>query len=568
MDLRGYERAKFELSELLQSAAELGGDEKTAAIKESIADLLARLAEDRFNLVVAGRFNRGKSSLMNAILGVDRLPTGIVPLTSVVTTVSYGTSDKVTIKYKQRRLDSEIAIGELPQYVTELGNPGNRLGVATANIQLPAEILRRGFYFVDTPGLGSVIAENTLTTHAYLPEADALLLVTSFESALSEEELGFITAAARARQPVFVVVNKHDLVSVAEREEVLAFARARLQAALGEAPPEVFSVSARDGLAAKRARDVTLLRDSGLTALEDRIARFLLGQKRDVFLARMRRRVAELIEDLPTFPGLAELRREAQALWAKYRETPDGGDSESLAERLRSTFSRNQLRSCQICAQIDEQTWRFLARYQYELATDHEAQADLAGRSGFCCYHAWEYQGVASSVGASSGYPQLLERMAAALGTVGVSNVSDPRSAIGVLLPTHEKCVVCAVRDEAEAFAIGAASRRLREDVTTALDELSALCLPHLAALAAVVDDPETIRALANLLASTYDRVAEDMRRFTLKQSAARRQLESEEERAAAQRGLLLLAGRRNANFAVGHALRGAQLRPSWPRPR
>jgi hypothetical protein len=158
--------------------------------------------------------------------------------------------------------------------------------------------------------------------------------------------------------------------------------------------------------------------------------------------------------------------------------------------------------------------------------------------------------------------------MAAALGAVGVSNVSDPRSAIGVLLPTHEKCVVCAVRDEAEAFAIGAASRRLREDVTTALDELSALCLPHLAALAAVVDDPETIRALANLLASTYDRVAEDMRRFTLKQSAARRQLESEEERAAAQRGLLLLAGRRNANFAVGHALRGAQLRPSWPRPR
>jgi hypothetical protein len=100
------------------------------------------------------------------------------------------------------------------------------------------------------------------------------------------------------------------------------------------------------------------------------------------------------------------------------------------------------------------------------------------------------------------------------------------------------------------------------------LDELSALCLPHLAALAEIVDDSEITRALANHHASTYERVAEDMRRFTLKQDAARRQLETEEENTAAQRGLLLVAGRRNANFAVGHASRGARPRPSWPRPR
>jgi len=37
-------------------------------------------AEDRFNLVVVGRLSRGKTSLMNAIMGTDRLPTGMVPL--------------------------------------------------------------------------------------------------------------------------------------------------------------------------------------------------------------------------------------------------------------------------------------------------------------------------------------------------------------------------------------------------------------------------------------------------------------------------------------------------------
>lgn len=52
---------------------------------------------------------------MNAILGLDRLPTGIVPLTTVITTVSYGTTEKVALKYQERRLDTEIPLSELPQ---------------------------------------------------------------------------------------------------------------------------------------------------------------------------------------------------------------------------------------------------------------------------------------------------------------------------------------------------------------------------------------------------------------------------------------------------------------------
>src|SRR5271168_2401536 len=93
MDLRDYERTKFELAEILRA---LPFD---AAQYERRRDLFARLAEDRFNLVVVGRFSRGKSSLMNAILGMDRLPTGVVPLTSVITTVTYGSEERVTLHY-------------------------------------------------------------------------------------------------------------------------------------------------------------------------------------------------------------------------------------------------------------------------------------------------------------------------------------------------------------------------------------------------------------------------------------------------------------------------------------
>jgi len=549
MDLRGYEQAKFELSEILQAVVAAKAVESQRALQDRLQDLLARLAEDRFNLVVAGRFSRGKSSLMNAILGMDRLPTGIVPLTSVITTVSYGTTESVTIKYQERRLDTEISLNELPQYVTQQGNPGNQRGIATANIELPADILRRGFYFVDTPGLGSVIAENTLTTKAYLPEADALLLVTGFESPLSEEELRFLTVASQAKLPTFVAVNKQDLVGSAERDEAISFVQSHLNELYGQHGQDVFSVSAREGLAAKLSNDAARLASSGLPRLEDRLMRFLLEQKRQVFLARMSARVEELLDDLPSFEGAPALRRRAHAFSTKYR---GDGDEPSAPETTRPAFNRSQLRSCEICAAVERRIWDFLARYQYELSTDHECQADFARRSGFCSYHTAEYEGVASPFGTCSGYPPLLERLAASFRKAAREPVPDPRSVIPASLPTHDKCLLCAQRDKAETLGVSDLADRLRSNTTTALQKLSALCLPHLAAITESLNEPEILRSLLDLQAMVLERTAEDMRRFTLKQSAARRQLQTKEEQAAAQRGLMLLVGRRNANFAVG----------------
>jgi GTP-binding protein EngB required for normal cell division len=368
MDLRGYEQRKFELSEILQSAAALTSDLQTQDLQDRFRDLLIRLAEDRFNLVLAGRFNRGKSSSMNALLGMDRLPTRLMPLTSVVTTVTYGSSEQVTLRYRERRLDNLIRLKDLPHYETEQGNPGNKLGIATATIELPAEILRRGFYFVDTPGLGSVIVENTHTTRAFLPEADALLLVTSFESPLSEDELDFFTAASHARLPAFVVINKHDLVTQVERDQVIAFIQLHLSKFQSPTRPEILSVSARDGLEAKLARDETLLRASGLPVLEDRLIRFLLKQKRTVFLSRMCNRVDELIRQLPETEQATSLRRRLGALLASLQVSGDPGDAGLADYDFAPTFNRHLLKSCQICSAVEDETWDFLARYQFELS--------------------------------------------------------------------------------------------------------------------------------------------------------------------------------------------------------
>ena len=184
MDLQQYDRMKSVLADILRSTQ----TRLPSRGDETVRDLFGRLAEDRFNLVVVGRFSRGKTSLMNAMLGTDRLPTGVVPVTSVITTVSYGTEEKAVLYYQHTSLFLDIPLWQLADHITEQGNPGNRRRIRVAEVQMPAELLRRGFYFVDTPGLGSSIIENTRTTEAFLPEADAFILVTSYDSPLSEDE--------------------------------------------------------------------------------------------------------------------------------------------------------------------------------------------------------------------------------------------------------------------------------------------------------------------------------------------------------------------------------------------
>src|ERR1700683_4530305 len=98
--LQDYERLKLQLGALCQRVLRLIDSQADHERERRCLELLSALAGDRFTLAVVGQFNRGKSSLMNAILGLDRLPVGVVPLTSVITKVSYGNPERVLIEYE------------------------------------------------------------------------------------------------------------------------------------------------------------------------------------------------------------------------------------------------------------------------------------------------------------------------------------------------------------------------------------------------------------------------------------------------------------------------------------
>jgi GTP-binding protein EngB required for normal cell division len=294
--LRAYTHAKQEVAKAIRSALDLlrsRGDEQRIARCQG---LLVKLAEDRFNLVVLGQFKRGKSSLMNAVIGRDLLPTGLLPLTSVVTALRFGPAERLVLT-RDNSWPQEAPISALAEYVTERGNPGNVKKIGTAYVELPVSLLRRGLHFVDTPGVGSIHEQNTATTYAFLPQCDAALFVTSVDTPLSELEVDFLNTIRQHARKVFFVVNKTDLLAAEEREEVLSFIREGLRKAAGGEEVRLFAVSSREALEAKRAGDEARYRRSGLKELEDALGTFLANEKSRALLVSLLDRALRLLEE-------------------------------------------------------------------------------------------------------------------------------------------------------------------------------------------------------------------------------------------------------------------------------
>ncbi|HTU78557.1 MAG TPA: dynamin family protein [Solirubrobacteraceae bacterium] len=277
-----YREHKLALAEMIRALMTIAHERHDDEREGTGRELLARLAEDAFQLAVVGQFSRGKSTLMNAILGGPYLPTGALPMTSVLTTVSYGSEPRAWVHRAGDSFPIDVPLDQLVRYVAQHSGERQELQIVSAEVELPAEILRLGFSFVDTPGIGSAITANTATTEEFLPQADAVIFVTSCDAPLSEAEQRFLATVRRHVEKLFLVVNKTDLVDAGETEDVIRFVRGQL--ADDGADLRVYALSARRALQARASGDRGALEDSGLPALERPLVQFLTREKSRVFL--------------------------------------------------------------------------------------------------------------------------------------------------------------------------------------------------------------------------------------------------------------------------------------------
>lgn len=285
------EKLKSFLKPLTEVATKYGKQALLTDVSRSIDELNTNV-----NVLFCGEFKRGKSSLINAILGEELCPTDIGIATSVVTKISYGSTKKairyygnITEDVKSLRKE-EIQWEDIPKYTV-----GDFLDIDnTVQMELfvPSVFLKDGINIIDTPGIGGLDPRHANLTSMALPCADIAVFITDAAEPMTQSELLFYEKKITSRiKNSVVLVNKSDCIT---SDILLNHIETTKNALLSIGNPPVVSVSAMNWLLYNQLEDDSLKvasnKDAVIAAINSQIKLFKkskLISLRDIVLSEI-----------------------------------------------------------------------------------------------------------------------------------------------------------------------------------------------------------------------------------------------------------------------------------------
>lgn len=274
---------------------------KLNCTSESISELLKKTAADSFTVAVVGEFRRGKSTLINSLLGKAILPSDVLPTTATLNRVTYAVTPSVKIEYKDNT-EEQIPIEMLPDYVTKLTEEAEKRAesIRQATIFYPITYCMNNVDIIDTPGLNddSSMTEVTLSV---IPQSDAALFVIMAQSPFSEYERDFLQNKMLVSDigRVIFVVTRIDAFDDEDADRVIQnisdrikkYVVGKAEKVLGKDSREfqdyahklgaikVLGVSAKQALKAKSSGDAALLGRSRFPAFERELEQLLTEER-------------------------------------------------------------------------------------------------------------------------------------------------------------------------------------------------------------------------------------------------------------------------------------------------
>ena len=356
----------IQLNELTKIARELEVEELVTELEKTQADIRNAV----FHFVVVGEFSRGKSTIINALLGDKILPASVEPTTAVLTKL-YGADQKTfKVRYRDDRPENEITFQQFRDLIApvqprrtdkeQCQRYEERLkevrSIARIDISHPAGICKEGVDVIDTPGTNDLDPLREQITYEYIPRADAILFILSALQPLADSEVAFLvnrvlkTDVAR----IFFVLNFCDAKSGRELEDVKQYCLVNLAKIIEQ--PRLFPVSARKALAYRlESGELSPIKadESGFPALESALASFLQSERSHAKLSRPTQRGIRFCDELISGPlaitksgiglDIPELQKKITELTPKLNQLQEMRNTTIAKLRIRLDLKRDEL---------------------------------------------------------------------------------------------------------------------------------------------------------------------------------------------------------------------------------
>ncbi len=301
--------------------------------------------DDPFTIVVCGEFKRGKSSLINALLGEDAVTTNVTTETVTLNRLSYGSHSNEAVLPGGRRMrlsDEELERRNLEKLVQQAGGKIQQL-----ELKRPIGLLQQ-VTIIDTPGLGDSLKDFSSLVGQALQQADAVIYVFSVSYPLSRTEQFFLKTEVLPQKytDIFLVGNYADML---RNEEEYGRMRELLLQKTKDLLPGLtpWMLSALDERCAQQGQERPNALLEGL--LGEQFAKFLetlqrrIGERRELVLPdRMQRMFQGMEQDLSEILSAME---EGLAMESK--------DAGLAMEKLKSQWEQQAKEQEEVFARLD-----------------------------------------------------------------------------------------------------------------------------------------------------------------------------------------------------------------------
>lgn len=388
------ERACRFLETCIKAAKEMNENNLAKQLETGILDLRSL----HFNIAVVGDIKRGKSTLINTLLG--QKTDALSPIDSEVCTGAITHyMDLSCLKEENPQPHARVYIGGEPEprkislydiadYVTESSNPNNRRNVVRIEVYGHFPLLH-SCCLVDTPGANAVIERHGELVHGFLPKADAIIMTVMSSQPMTSSEAAMVRELSQdAQRRVFYVLTQIDTESPADLDDICNYVSDQISKnGLGK-PSRIHRIACKPVFdALKRGADkaeVDVLREKwGVASLEKELEQFILASSENGKL--LTKRVSELVTNVRK---VFSLRRQSNEDFLHLHDI-DTEDLEREREHVLGEFKKSKAniennikRFTRRWDSVTERTAEQLPILQSELEQTIETAIDQAGMLG------------------------------------------------------------------------------------------------------------------------------------------------------------------------------------------